>query len=79
MSIVDEMADKLAADTMRAQDKLGEDYLYEEVAKVLGAASTTLEEAYLTSMRVRIAERRARKFFEKRVKELVEEKTGKPE
>ncbi len=74
MSVVQDMADALASDTMRAQNKLDEPYLYEEVAKVLAAASTTLEEAYLTSMRVRLAEKRGRAFLENRVRDLIKEK-----
>ena len=74
MGVVDDLADALADDTMKAQNKLDDPYLFEEVAKVLGAASTTLEEAYLTSMRVRIAEKRGRLFLEKRVKDLIAKK-----
>ena len=74
MGVLEDMAEELAADTMKAQDKLGEPYLYEEVARIIGAASTTLEEAYLTAMRVRLAERRGRIFLEKRIRELIAEK-----
>jgi len=74
MGVVEDLADALADDTMKAQNKLDDPYLFEEVAKVLGAASTTLEEAYLTSMRVRIAEKRGRLFLEKRVKDLIAKK-----
>ena len=78
MGVLEDMAEALADDTMKAQDKLGEPYLYEEIAKVVGAASTTLEEAYLTAMRVRLAERRGRIFLQKRVKELIAEKKAAP-
>lgn len=74
MGLTEEMADALADETMKAQNKLNEPYLYEEVAKVIGAGSTTLEEAYLTSMRVRIAEKRGRVFLEKRIRELARQK-----
>ncbi len=66
-----DLADKLAADTIKAMDALGEDRLYEQVAKVLGASSQTSEEAYLTSMRIRLAERRARQFLTDHVKEAM--------
>ena len=79
MGLTEEMADALADATMKAQNKLNEPYLYEEVAKIIGAGSTTLEEAYLTSMRVRIAEKRGRIFLEKRIKELIAEKRAKGE
>jgi hypothetical protein len=38
-----------------------------EVAAELGAASTTLEEAFLTAIRVRLAERKARAFIRARI------------
>ena len=60
---VDDLADALARDTMKAMDKLGEDRLYIDVAKVIADSSTTLEEAYLTAVRVRLAERRGRGFL----------------
>ena len=58
-----DIADRLAQDTMEVMDASGEDRLYVEVAAVLAAASTTLEEEYLTCIRVRLAERRARDFL----------------
>ncbi|MGR3269485.1 hypothetical protein DU478_06965 [Thalassococcus profundi] len=67
MSFVNELADKLAEDTFKAMKELGDDRFYMEVAKELAASSTTLEEAFLTSIRVRMAERRARAFIRKRL------------
>ncbi len=61
------LATNLAADTMKAMDELGNDRLYIEVAEVLGAASQTLEEAYLTEIRVRMAERKGRQFLIEKV------------
>ena len=63
------LADKLAEDTLAAMDELGEDRLYIEVGTVLGASSQSLEEAYLTAVRVRLAERSARRFLETRLAE----------
>ncbi|MDU8911031.1 hypothetical protein [Aestuariicoccus sp. MJ-SS9] len=63
MSLVQDMADALAEDVLKIQDELGEDRFYMEVAKELAASSTTLEEAFLTSIRVRLSERRARAFI----------------
>ena len=54
----------MARDTILAMERLGNDRLFTEVAKVLGASSTTLQEAFLTSIRVRLAERRGRLFLE---------------
>ena len=64
MSITETLADELARDTIEAMERIGNDRLFTEVAKVLGASSTTLQEAFLTSIRVRLAERRGRVFLE---------------
>jgi hypothetical protein len=57
MRVVEELADNLA-------NELGNDDIIYETAKVLVATSSTMEEAYMTSIRVRLAERRARRFLE---------------
>ncbi|WP_102223320.1 hypothetical protein [Acidimangrovimonas sediminis] len=64
MSLVEELADALSDDTMKAMLENGDDRFYEKVAKVIGISSPTLEEAYLTSIRIRLAEQRARRFLE---------------
>ena len=61
------LAAKLAEDTLKVMDETGEDRFYVEVGEVLAAASQSLEEAYLTEMRVRLAERAARQFVIKRL------------
>jgi hypothetical protein len=63
MATLQEMADKLADDVLAAEGELGDDRFYEKVAKVLMAASPTFQEAYMTSIRVRLAERRGREFL----------------
>ena len=73
-NVLQELADKLAADTIKAMDALGDDRLYEQVAKVLGASSQTSEEAYLTSIRIRLAERRGRQFLTEHVQAALEAK-----
>ncbi|KIC11348.1 hypothetical protein RA19_08410 [Leisingera sp. ANG-M1] len=67
---IEALAQKLAVDTLKVQDASGEDRLYVEVGQVLGAASQSLEEAFLTEMRVRLAERKAREFLNKKVSAL---------
>jgi hypothetical protein len=67
MSLLDDMADVLAQDVMAAMIELDDDRLYEKIAKEIGAFSPSLQEAFLTSMRVRLAERRGRQFFDKLV------------
>lgn len=69
MSTVDRLAEKLAEDTLKLQDALKQDRLYMEVAQVLGAASQSLEEAFLTEMRVRLAERKAREFLNQKLQD----------
>lgn len=73
-NVLAELADKLAADTIKAMDALDDDRLYEQVAKVLGASSQTAEEAYLTSIRIRLAERRGRTFLTEHVKAALDAK-----
>ncbi len=68
-SSVETLAAALAEDCLKAMKATGEDRLYVEVGHVLGAASQTLEEAFLTEVRVRLAERAARDFLIRRVKE----------
>lgn len=67
---LEDLAARLADDVISAQDATGHDRLFMEVAQALGAASQTMEEAFLTEVRVRLAERTGRAFLEKRLKEL---------
>jgi hypothetical protein len=64
MATLQEMADQLADDVLAAEEELGDDRFYEKVAKVIMAASPTFQEAYMTSIRVRLAERRGREFLQ---------------
>lgn len=66
MRVVEELADNLAKDAIELANELGNDDIIYETAKVLVATSSTMEEAYMTSMRVRLAERRARRFLEEK-------------
>ncbi|MBO9445029.1 hypothetical protein [Ruegeria sp. R14_0] len=59
---INTLASKLAEDTMKVMDETGNDRFFVEVGELLGASSQTLEEAFLTEIRVRMAERKARKF-----------------
>ena len=68
MSFIQELADALARDVLAAQDELGDDRYYEQMAQVLLAASPTLQEAFMTSVRIRLAERRGRDFLNRTLK-----------
>jgi hypothetical protein len=69
MSALQLLADKLADDVLAAEAELGDDRFYEKVAQVLMAASPTFQEAYITSIRVRLAERRGREYLERALAE----------
>jgi len=47
-------------------NKLSNDDVIYDTAKVLVATSSTMEEACMTSIRVRLAERRVRRFLEEK-------------
>jgi hypothetical protein len=68
MGVVDDLADDLARQTMDAMVELDNDRLFYEVAKVVGASSPTLQEAFLTSMRIRMAAARGQKFIDQTLK-----------
>jgi hypothetical protein len=63
MTKLQDLADQLAEDVLAAETELDDDRFYEKIAKVLMAASPTFQEAFMTSIRVRLAERRGREFL----------------
>ena len=65
--IAEELADKLARDTIDAAAALDDDRLIEQIAQTIGASSPTTEELFRTAVRVRVAEARARKMLEARL------------
>lgn len=65
MSVVEDLGDALAKKTLEAMDRIDDDRFYEKVGRVIESSSPTLLEAYMTSIRVRLAERRARAFLDK--------------
>ena len=64
MAILQDLTEALAKDVLDAQDELGDDRFYEKVSKILLDASPITQEAFMTAVRVILAERRARKFLE---------------
>ena len=46
------------------------------LGEVIGAASQTLEEAFMTEVRIRLAEKVARKFLDARIEQLAAEAGG---
>ena len=67
MGITEDLADALARDVIEAADTLGDDKLIAEVAQVIGAASQTTQEAFMTAVRVRLSEKRAREFLARKL------------
>lgn len=65
--IAEDLADKLALDTIKAAETLGDDRLIEQIAQAVGASSPTTEELFRTAVRVRVAEARARKMLQDRI------------
>ncbi|MGR3499244.1 MAG: hypothetical protein ACU0E9_10175 [Limimaricola soesokkakensis] len=68
MGITEDLADALARDAIAAAEKLGDDKVISEVSDELGASSTTVQEAFLTAVRVRLAEQRARRHLDERLR-----------
>ncbi|MBO9397134.1 hypothetical protein J7399_13085 [Shimia sp. R9_1] len=67
-SSLETLAAKLAEDTLKAQKELGDERLFVEVGNMLAASSQSLEEAFLTEIRVRMSEEKARAFLVNKVK-----------
>ena len=65
MGVLEDLADGLARDAL-ALEVDEDDPLVSQVGKTIGASSQTLEEAYLTAIRVRRAEKRARAVIDAR-------------
>jgi len=68
MSVLEDMGDALARDVIAAMAELGDEKFYDKISKVLLDASPTMQEAFLTAYRVRIAEARGRAFIEAALK-----------
>jgi len=64
MGVAEDLGDVLAAATLDAMTELDNDRFFMEVARVVGASSPTLQEAFLTSIRIRMAAIRGTKFVE---------------
>lgn len=67
------LADDLAQDVIEATEVLGDDTLIEHINKMLEASSSTMQEAYMSSVRARRAETRARAFLEARLRKAAAE------
>jgi len=61
--IVARIADDLAREALELAADLQDDDLVGELARVIGAGSTTTQEAFMTAVRIRMAETRARDWL----------------
>ena len=68
-AVVTQLANKLAEECLAVQAETGEDRLFMEVGEVLGASSQTLEEAFLTAVRTRMANDKARSFLARKLRD----------
>ena len=68
MGVADDLADDLARQTMAAMVELKNDRFYNEVAKVLGVSSPSMQEAFLTAIRTRLAAARGQTFLDQTLK-----------
>ncbi|MDW3225701.1 MAG: hypothetical protein R8G34_22890 [Paracoccaceae bacterium] len=72
MGLVDDIADELALDSLKIINATGDDAFVQRVADAIGGSSQTMEEAYLTAVRVRRAEQRARDMLKRLQDELTQ-------
>jgi len=66
MDLQARVADELAKEALELSETTGDEDIIDDIKKVIGASSTTLEEAYMTAVRVRRAEKRALELLTKR-------------
>jgi len=65
-SYLERVAGELADLALADQAASGDEQIVENIGEILGSSSQTLQEAYLTAVRVRRAEARARKLLSER-------------
>ena len=70
MGVTEDLADDLAQKVIQYVDASGDDGVVTEIVNILGATSQTAEEAFLTSMRVRRANQKARALLLDRVRKF---------
>ncbi len=65
MSTIDDVADSLAKQAIKMIDKTGDETIERRIADEIGSSSPTLQEVFLTAMRIRKAEHRAEALLAK--------------
>ncbi|MGV6850001.1 MAG: hypothetical protein ACWA5A_16640 [Marinibacterium sp.] len=67
---LERLASQLADDVVAAMKEMGEPRFYAEVAQVISSSSQSLEEAFLTEVRIRLTAQQAQAFLDKRLSEF---------
>ena len=65
MALLDDVADGLAKRTVELMDDINDETLERRISQEIGSSSPTLEEAFLTAMRIRKAEIRGQAILDK--------------
>ncbi|WP_421704180.1 hypothetical protein [Aliiroseovarius sp.] len=76
MDLLEQVADKLAQDALEAVRVTGDEDIITQVMKSVGSSSTTLEEAFMTAVRIRRAEARGRALLDDLVRVRAEKAQG---
>jgi hypothetical protein len=71
MGVTEDLADALARDVLEAVEATGDATLIDAIATTLGTSSTVTQDAYMTAIRVRTAEARARKLLNERLQKAM--------
>ncbi len=74
MGVTEDLADELAVDAIKYIEATGDEDIIDDLVKALGATSQTAEEAFLTSIRVRRANKKAKALLLERAKAFKAEK-----
>lgn len=74
MGLTEDIADKLAQDVLAAEEEFDDESLVKKVSDLVGTSSSTMQEAFLTAIRVRRAEVRGRRILD----QLIAEHKSKP-
>lgn len=69
MGIAEDLADKLAADVIEYVEASGDEAIIARLNQIIGDSSQTLQEAFVTSVRVQRAAIRARETLEARIED----------
>lgn len=65
MDFLEQVADGLAQDVLKVVEATGDESVITRIKGELGTNSSTLEEAYMTAVRIRRSEKRGREVLKK--------------